>query len=36
LLSSYVPEPGLRIEVGKVSNATGQTPKVDDEVVNSE
>jgi hypothetical protein len=36
LLGSYAPEPGLRIEVGKVINATGQTPKVDDEVVNIE
>ena len=36
LLSTYVPEPGLRIDVGTVSNATGQTPKVDDEVVDIE
>jgi hypothetical protein len=36
LLSSYVPERGIRIEVGKVTNATGQTPTVDDEIVNVE
>ena len=36
LLSSYVPERGIRIEVGKVTNATGQTPTVDDEMVNVE
>jgi uncharacterized protein DUF4410 len=36
LLPNYVPEPGSRIEVGTVTNVTGQVPKVDDEVVNIE
>lgn len=36
LLNKYVPEPGSRIEVGKVTNATGQAPKVDEQVVNIE
>jgi hypothetical protein len=36
LLGNYVPEPGSQIEVGNVTNATGQVPKVDDEVVNIE
>ena len=36
LLANYVPDPGSRIEVGTVTNATGQVPKVDDEVVNIE
>lgn len=36
LLSKYVLEPGSRIEVGKVTDATGQVPKVDDQVVNIE
>lgn len=33
LLGTYVPEPGSRIEVGTVANATGQVPTVDDQVV---
>jgi len=36
LLPNYVPEPASRIEVGTVTNATGQAPKVNDEVVNIE
>ena len=36
LLNGYVPERGIRIEVGKVTNATGQTPTVDGETVNIE
>src|SRR5712692_2636283 len=36
LLGNYVPESGSRIEVGTITNATGQVPKVDDEVVNIE
>ena len=36
LLGNYVPDLGSRIEVGTVTNATGQVPKVDDEVVNIE
>jgi len=36
LRGNYVPERGIRIEVGKVSNATGQTPTVDGELVNIE
>jgi len=36
LLDGYVPPPGPLIEVGQVANATGQVPKVDDEVVNIE
>lgn len=36
LLPNYVAEPGSRIEVGTVTNATGQVPKVDDKVVNIE
>ena len=36
LLSNYVPEPRSRVEVGKVTNATGQAPKVDDQDVNIE
>ena len=36
LLDTYVPPPGTRIEVGRVANATGQAPKVDDAVVDIE
>lgn len=36
LLNKYVPEPGSRIEIGRATNATGQVPKVDGEVVNVE
>ena len=36
LLDTYVPQTGSRVEVSTVTNATGQTPKVDDEVVNIE
>ena len=36
LLDNYAPKPDSRIEVGPVTNATGQEPKVDDAVVNIE
>jgi hypothetical protein len=36
LIEAYTPPTGSRIEVGAVTNATGHTPKVDDEVVNIE
>ena len=36
LIGGYVPDPRSRIEVGAVSNATGQVPTVDDQVVNIE
>ncbi len=36
MLGNFVPDPGSRVEVGTVTNATGQAPKVDDEVVNIE
>jgi hypothetical protein len=36
LLDAYVAQDGSRIEVGAVTNATGQMPRVDDDVVNIE
>ena len=36
LLANYAPEPGSRIELGSITNATGQVPTVDDQVVNIE
>ena len=36
LLDNYVPDPGSRIEVGSVTNATGQVPSVDDQAVDIE
>lgn len=36
LLGNYVPDPGSRIEVGSVTNASGKVPTVDDQVVNIE
>ena len=36
LLNNYVPARGMRVELGKVSNATGQAPTVDGEVLDIE
>jgi len=36
LVDTYVPQAGSRVEIGGVTNATGQTPTVDGEVVNLE
>jgi uncharacterized protein DUF4410 len=36
LLGDYVPARGMRVEVGKVSNATGQAPTVDGEPLDIE
>ena len=36
LLANYTPDPGSRVEVGSVTNATGQVPTVDEQVVNIE
>lgn len=36
LVDNYAPKPDSRIEVGPVTNATGQEPKVDDAAVNIE
>jgi hypothetical protein len=36
LLGHYVPERGTRVEVGKVSNATGQAAAVDGEILDIE
>jgi hypothetical protein len=36
LLNNYVPARGMRVELGKVSNATGQAPTVDGEILDIE
>ena len=36
LIETYVPPPRALIEVGQVTNSTGQVPKVDDKVVDIE